>query len=114
MKNKNFFEALKHAAEGILTGFKTQWNIKTQILIAIMVIIAGMILKLTKIEMLFVVFAIALVLIAEMLNTAIESVVDLVTEEFKEKAKVAKDVGAGAVLIASINAIIVAIIIIFI
>ncbi len=45
------------------------------------------------------------VIFAEMLNTAVETVVDLVTEEFNEKAKIAKDVAAGAVLISAINAI---------
>ena len=78
-------------------------------LVMILVIIAGIVFKITFVEwgVCFVLFA--LVLSLELMNTAIENVVDLVTEEKKAKAKVAKDAAAGAVLVAAIFAVIIGI-----
>jgi len=111
MRNKNFFQAFKHALDGIQIGFKTQRNLRFHLAAAILAIVLGLILELQRFEMLFLILSIAFVIFAEMMNTAIEAVVDLVTEEYHELAKMAKDVAAGAVVIASINAIIVAIVI---
>ena len=78
-------------------------------LVMILVIIAGVVFKITFVEwgVCFVLFA--LVLSLELMNTAIENVVDLVTEEKKTKAKVAKDASAGAVLVSAIFAVIIGI-----
>lgn len=108
LKNKNFIDAVKKALSGIWYGIKTQRNIKIQIVVSILVIIAGIILKLTITEFIFVVLAIMIVLIAEMINTAIEVTVNLCTDKYHELAKIAKDVAAGAVVLAAINAIIIA------
>ncbi len=112
--NKNFYEAWKNAISGIFYSIKTQKNIQRQILISIFVIIISFLLKFSKIEFILIIFAIFLVVVAETINTAIETCVDLYTDKYHEKAKIAKDVGAGAVVLASINAIVVACIIIFV
>jgi len=111
LHNDNFLEALKNAIVGLAYTVKTQLNIKRQIAIAVFVIAMGLILKIPKIEFMFLVFSISLVIFAETVNTAIETVVDMYTDKYNEKAKIAKDVGAGAVLVCSINSIVIAIII---
>lgn len=111
LHNDNFIDALKNAISGLAYTIKTQLNIKRQLAIAIFVIAIGLILKTPKIEFMFLIFSIALVIFAETLNTAIETVVDMYTEKYNEKAKIAKDVGAGAVLVCSLNSIVIAIVV---
>lgn len=106
-KNKNFFEALKNALNGLKYAIKTQKDLKIQIFIAIIVIIMSILLKISKIEMIIITISIFLVIFAEIMNTAIEKTVDLVTQEYNEIAKIAKDVSAGAVLVLAINSIII-------
>ena len=113
LKNKNFIDAFKNAVSGILYSIKNERNIKIQIVIATLVIIFGVLFKLNIIEWLFIIFAIMLVIITEVINTAIETVVNMYTDKYNEIAKIAKDVAAGAVLIASINSVIVAGLILF-
>ena len=110
-KNKNFFEALKNSTNGLFYAIKEQKNLKIQLFIALIVIIFSIVLQITKIEMLFICMSICFVIFAEVMNTAIEKTVDLVTEEYNEKAKISKDIAAGAVTIAAINSIIVGLII---
>ena len=108
IKNDNFEEALKNAFNGILHTIKTQKNIKIQLVIAIIVIVFSIFYGLDRLGYLFLTFAIFFVIFAEIINTAIEATVDLYTKEYNTQAKIAKDVAAGAVVIASINAVIVA------
>lgn len=112
LRNKNFRDAVKKALSGIWYAIKTQRNIKIQIVVSILVIIAGILLKLSLTEFIFITFAIMIVFITEMLNTAIETTVNLYTDKYHELAKIAKDVAAGAVVIAALNAIITATLII--
>ena len=105
--NRNFFDAFMNSLNGIWYTIKTQRNIRIQLIVAIFVIIAGAIFKFSIIEFIFLLFASFLVIVTEMINTAIEANVDLTTTEFHPTAKIAKDVSAGAVLVSSINAIIV-------
>ena len=109
--NKNFWDALKKAISGIWYGVKTQKNIKIQIVVSIIVIIAGLLLKLNIIEFIFITIAIMLVFITEMINTAIETAVNLCTDKYHDLAKISKDVAAGAVLLTALNAIIIAVLI---
>ena len=113
LKNKNFIDAWKKAFNGIWYAIKTQRNVKIQISIAVVIIAICIIAKPSKVECIFLTFATMLVIIAEVMNTAIEATVDLVTKEYHPMAKIAKDVAAGAVVLAAINAVIVAILIIF-
>ena len=105
--NKNFWDAWKNAFNGIKHTITTQLNIRIQLLIGIVTIILGILFKLNNIEWISLCFAVFLVIITEMINTGIEAVVDLYTTTFHPKAKIAKDVGAGAVVLAVINAAIV-------
>lgn len=107
-KNKNFIDAWKNAINGIIYATTTQSNIKKQLIIAVVVVIISLFFDLSKAEFLCFMFTIILIIFAEMVNTAIETVVDLYTDLYHPKAKIAKDVAAGGVVITTINAIIVA------
>ena len=109
LKNKSFIDSWKKAFEGILYCVKTQRNLKIQLVIAIIVIIASMYFKVNTTEAMFLTFATMLVLITEVMNTAIEETVNLCTDKFHPLAKLAKDIGAGAVVLSAINAVIIAI-----
>ncbi len=108
MKNGNFLDACQNALDGIIYAITTQSNIKKQLLIAVAVMLISLFFDLSRAEFLCLMFTVVLIIIAEMFNTAIETVVDLYTDLYHPKAKIAKDVGAGAVVIAAINAVIVA------
>lgn len=108
LKNNSFIEAWENAFNGIIYAVTTQGNIKKQLVIAVIVMIVSLFFNLNRAEFLCLMFTVILIIIAEMINTAIETVVDLYTDLYHPKAKIAKDVGAGAVVIAAINAIIVA------
>ncbi len=101
----------KYAFKGIFFAFKTQTNIRIHSIISVLVISAGFILKINPVEWVFITFAIGLVLAAELFNTAIESLVDMVSPSYSEKAGLIKDVAAGAVLIAAVVAIIIGVIV---
>ena len=88
-------------------SFKTERNMKIHVLIMLLVIIAGILLKISNIEWFICIILFTLVISAELFNTAIETVVDMITTEKNEKAKIAKDVSAGAVLILAIGSAIV-------
>ncbi len=105
--NKNFLEAWKNAFSGIAYAFKTQRNLRIQLIAGIIVIILGFVLKISPSEWAILSFAVFFVLGSEMMNTALETAVDLTTEEYHIKAKLAKDTAAGAVVLASINAVVV-------
>ena len=106
--NKNLIDAWKNAIQGIIYGIKSQRNIRIQLTIAVLVIIVCIILKLEFMECIILCFAAFLVIVAEMINTAIEAAVDLTTTEYNEKAKRAKDAAAGAVALAAVNSVIIA------
>ncbi|MCI8352193.1 MAG: phosphatase PAP2 family protein [Clostridia bacterium] len=108
MKNGNFFDALQNALNGIIYAITTQSNIKKQLVIAVAVMLISLFFDLNKAEFLCLMFTVVLIIVAEMINTAIETVVDLYTDLYHPKAKIAKDVGAGAVVLTAINALIVA------
>lgn len=107
-KNKNFLDAWKNAINGIIYAVTTQGNVKKQLIIAVAVVIISLFFELSKAEFLIFMFTIVLIIFAEMVNTAIETVVDLYTDIYHPKAKIAKDVAAGGVVITTINAVIVA------
>lgn len=109
LRNKNLIEAWKKAFSGIWYAIRSQRNIKIQLVIAVMVVIACIFFHLTITECMFLTFATMLVLITEVVNTAIEEAINLVTKEFHPIAKIAKDVAAGAVVLAALNAVIIAI-----
>ena len=104
---KKLINSFKYAIQGIFTSFKTEKNMKIHILIMILVIVAGIILKISKLEWIICIILFSMVIAGELFNTAIETVVDMVMPEKNEKAKIAKDVSAGAVLVLAIAAAII-------
>jgi diacylglycerol kinase (ATP) len=106
MKPKNWLESLNCAIEGILWAAKSQKHLRYHFIVAISVLLLALFLRLSALDFILLTFAITLVLFAELANTAIEVVVDLVSPDFHPLAKQAKDVAAGAVLVASFGAII--------
>ena len=108
LKNHNFIDAWENAFNGIIYAVTTQSNIKKQLIIAVVVMLISLLFNLSRAEFLCLMFTVVLIIVAEMFNTAIETVVDLYTDIYHPKAKIAKDVGAGGVVIAAVNAIIVA------
>ena len=108
-KEKPLLKTLSYGFNGIFYTLRHERNMVIHFLVMILVIIAGIVFKITFVEwgICFVLFA--LVLSLELMNTALENVVDLVTEEKKAKAKVAKDAAAGAVLVAALFAVIIGI-----
>ena len=108
---KKLIKSFKYAFEGIFTGIKEEQNMKIHIVIMILVIIFGVILKISKIEWIICIILFGLVISMELINTAIENTVDLITKEKNEKAKIAKDVAAGAVLVSAIASAIIGLII---
>lgn len=111
MKNKKFLNSFKYAFNGIITSFRTEKNMKIHILMMLLVAIAGIILKISVIEWIICIILFAIVISAELFNTAIETVVNMITMEKNKKAKIAKDVSAGAVLVTAIGSAIVGLII---
>jgi diacylglycerol kinase (ATP) len=103
--------SFKNAISGIIYAIKTQPNFVVQVLVAFCVLILALVIKISQVELAILVFTIFLVLTAEMINTSIESVTDLVSDNWHKDAKIAKDVSAGMVLLTSIGAIIIAMII---
>ena len=108
---KRFLKSFKYCFEGMRYAFYTEQNIIVMFVIAIISLVLGIILKINYTERLVVVLLIGIVMALEMVNCAIEATVDLVTEEKKPMAKVAKDCASGAVAFASIFAFIVGLII---
>lgn len=95
----------KYAIEGVVHVFRTQRHMRFHFLTMVLVLVVSLVFKLKREEVIVLLFTITLVLAAEMFNTAIEAVVDLVTQTYHPLAKFAKDIAAGAVLITTINAL---------
>ena len=108
---KKLINSFKYAIEGIISSFKTERNMKIHVLAMIVIIALGLFFKLNKVEWCFIIIAIASVISAELFKTAIETVVDMVSPERNPKAKLAKDIAAGAVLVVAIGAAIIGFII---
>ncbi|HHU76697.1 MAG TPA: diacylglycerol kinase family protein [Firmicutes bacterium] len=108
MKHRTFSESLKDAFKGLFFAMRHERNMGYHILAAGIVLVVSFHFHLDRIELLFVCTAIFLVIITEMINTAVEAVVDLYTSEYHHLAKVAKRVAAGAVLCAALFSLVVA------
>lgn len=111
MRTKNLGESFYHAAVGIIYSFISQRNMKVHTLAAIIVIAAGVICRLDRMDWGLTVVAIFMVLIAETMNTSIEKTVDLITDDFHPLAKKAKNLAAGATLLAAIGAVVLGVIV---
>ena len=112
--SKNVLISFNYAFRGIFYVFKTSRNFKIQLLVALIILMIGFFLQINLSNYVILISTIMSVLILEVLNTSIESIVDLVVKkEFNSLAKIAKDTAAGAVLLASINSVIIAVYVFF-
>ncbi|HLX20031.1 MAG TPA: diacylglycerol kinase [Gaiellaceae bacterium] len=98
-------DSFNYAFEGIIHVLRTQRNLRIHFLIAVVVIGAAVALNVGRIDLILLLLAIAFVLVAEMVNSAIEGAIDVSTTSFDPNAKLAKDIAAGAVLIAAVTAL---------
>jgi diacylglycerol kinase (ATP) len=104
----SLLKSFNWAFNGIVYTLRHERNMWIHLAIAGLVLLGALFFALTRLEVIALLVAISFVLISEMLNTAVEHIVDLITDEHDPRAKVAKDVAAGAVLIAAVNAVAVA------
>lgn len=97
-KNKrSFFSSVKDCINGLNFIMISEYNFKREVVLGVIALIASYILKISKIEFIIVLLVIALVIVSEIFNTAIEKTVDLCTREYNETARIAKDISAFAV-----------------
>ncbi|MDB5142077.1 MAG: diacylglycerol kinase family protein [Mucilaginibacter sp.] len=108
---KKFIRGFGYALNGIWQAAATQLNFRVHLVAAIIVVYAGYALHISKDEWLWIILCIAMVLVAELFNTAIEFLVDLVSPEYNKKAGLVKDMSAGAVLITAICALVIGLLI---
>ena len=104
-RSRTIFDSFNYAFEGIIHVLRTQRNMRIHFAVAIGVIVLALVVAVSKIELIALLISITFVLIAEMINSAIEGAIDVATSSFDPMAKLAKDVAAGAVLIATLNAV---------
>ena len=107
VKTKKLANSFKYAIQGILTSIRKERNMKIHFFIMIAVIILGFVLKISKIEWIICIILFGIIIAGEMFNTAIETTVDIAMPYKDRKAKIAKDVSAGGVLILAIISIII-------
>ena len=103
--------SFKHAFDGFIFAVRTQPNFRFHLLATFVVVLMGIYFSVSTVEWLILIFAINTVLVAEMLNTSIEAMVDLITLERRADAKTAKDVSSAMVLVSATLSVVVALII---
>jgi diacylglycerol kinase (ATP) len=101
----NLLESFNFAFEGIIHVLRTQRNMRIHFAIAAAVLILALATGVSRLELITLMLSIGFVLIAEMINSAIEGAIDVATTSFDPMAKLAKDMAAGAVLVATVNAV---------
>lgn len=110
-EHPTFIRSFGYAIEGFRTAVATERNIKVQLLVGVLAIVAGVVLKIDALTWVLVLLCIGLVLFAELVNTSIEAIVDLATQDLHPLAKRAKDIAAASVFTLSITAAVVGIIV---
>lgn len=108
MYRRSTLKSFTWAFEGIVYVLRTQRNMKIHFALAIIVVGGSLFFNLNRVELVALMLTVSFVLVTEMINTAVEASIDTFGSAFDPRAKIAKDVAAGAVLIASLNAIAVA------
>lgn len=104
---RSIIDSFNYAVSGIILSIKTERNMLLHYIAAILVLFASLFFDFSRLEFLILLFAVTLVIVLELMNTAIEKTVDMITMEYHPLAKLVKDIAAGAVLIAAINAFLV-------
>jgi diacylglycerol kinase (ATP) len=104
-RSPSLFDSFNYAAEGVIHALRTQRNLWIHFTLAAAVLVAAIAFGVSRLELMVLLLAITFVLVAELVNTAIEAAVDVASTSFDPMAKLAKDIAAGAVLIAALNAV---------
>jgi diacylglycerol kinase (ATP) len=104
-RRPSIIESFNFAIEGVVHVLRTQRNLRIHFAVAVIVLVLAVLVGVSKIELIALLIAIAFVLVAEMINTAIEGAIDAATTSFDPMAKLAKDIAAGAVLISAVTAV---------
>lgn len=107
MEIKKLVESFNYAISGIIETVRTQRNMRIHLLVALIVLVSCFLFDISKVEFLILAVTITMVIVAEVINTAIEATIDMSTNHYHPLAKVAKNAAAGAVLITAINAVLV-------
>lgn len=102
---------LSYAINGIAEAIKRERNFRIHLWIALIVVIAGIYVRLSSLEWIFIIIAIHMVLITELINSVIERIIDYLRPEYHPKAKIIKDVAAGIVLLSAITSVIIGVLI---
>jgi len=110
---RKWVDSANNAIEGILYAAKTQRHLRYHLYSAVTVLVLSYILGVQRHDFLIIAVTVIIVLLAEMMNTAVEFIVDMVSPEYSERARIAKDVAAGAVLITAFGAVVIGYIILF-
>jgi diacylglycerol kinase (ATP) len=113
VRSRSLLYSFDYAIRGIVYALRTQRNMRWHFLLTVAVLIAALAFRISGLELIALVFAIGLVLVAELVNTAVETTVDLATEGYEPLAAIAKDVAAGAVLVSAVTAVVVGYVIFF-
>jgi len=113
VRSRSLLWSFNFAIQGIVYALRTQRNMRLHVVAAACVLVACLVLHVGGFGLIAIVFAVCLVLVTELVNTAIEATVDLAIEGLDPLAKIAKDVAAGAVFVASVNAVVVAYLVLF-
>jgi diacylglycerol kinase (ATP) len=113
MPLRKWADSANYAIEGILFAAKNERHLRYHLYAAVMALLLSYVLGVPRLEFLVILVAVILVMLAEMVNTAIEYLVDMVSPEYSEKARTAKDVSAGAVFITAVGSAVVGYIILF-
>jgi len=109
LKARNLGESFRFAAIGVVQAFKSERNIRVHLAAAVLVVLLSSALGLGRLETAIVALAAVIVIVAEMVNTALEHLVDMVTGEYHPLAAKVKNIAAGAVLTAAVGAAVVGI-----
>src|SRR5262249_22896975 len=104
-RSPGILDSFNYAFEGLIHVLRTQRNMRIHFLVAGIVLVVALVVGVAKIELIALIISITFVLVAEMINTAVEGAIDVATSSFDPMAKLAKDIAAGAVLLATINAV---------
>ena len=105
--------SFNHAIAGLIHSFRTQLNMQIQFLAALIVLGFSLFFDLSRVELGLVIVAISFVIFAELLNTAVEVIIDIMAQEYTIKARIAKNISAAAVVIAAGNALFIAYLVFF-
>jgi diacylglycerol kinase (ATP) len=108
MKGRPLFQSFNYAIDGLIYVLRSQRNMRIHFFVAALVLAVSLVTGVSGIEFMLLIFAISMVMAAELMNTAIESVIDFTSTSFDPMAKIAKDVAAAAVLVTSLAAAVIA------